>query len=115
MSNYKRNIDILKKAGCTVISDIVGANEALLCEKIIKLEGTVDQTHEVLQSIYGSGICLGENEEKLRAALGLSGGTMEEITTICENCGIELPAENFETCGGCGNALCPDCVCEDCE
>lgn len=71
MSNYKRNIVILNKTGCTVLSNIVGANEALLCGEIIKLEDMVDQAHEALQYIYGSGVDLGEHEATLRAALGI--------------------------------------------
>jgi rRNA maturation endonuclease Nob1 len=38
-----------------------------------------------------------------------------EPTTICENCGDEIPLSESHTCDKCGDPLCPECICEDCD
>lgn len=39
----------------------------------------------------------------------------EPITTLCENCGEEVPVEEAYECEKCGfGPMCASCVCEDC-
>ena len=37
------------------------------------------------------------------------------ITTICDNCGVEFNSDDANTCELCGDTLCPECICENCE